>query len=570
MRLPTLYSSLDELNLDMQILGRVLQVPGQTLEELTKTFKEEMKIKNPLPTLEKRRYKISDMVSDDYEITYEEELQLAENEEQINLSVENIEINESEPIVSVSPEYKAYFVYENHATSSTLEKFLAGDTTRFSGNISQLGTTVLKKDMELSEKDIDSLSTTNETWGENGLDYDDTTEERQTVPTFEVDDDSDEEFDVSALNGGIQTSETEVNTEDTQEEQTQTFSVDDNDAEFTLSTNEEGVDVEKVYIDFIENKELTDLDGYFPKVEQEESIENKKVTIEFEENFELDDLDSEVDWSSPQETEPEDEDIDEELDEGFADEEESDDFDGDLDEDFDEGTETYGEESDDSEEEADDLEDDLDNDFEDDFNEDSEPYEEDDLDEDFEDDTEPYEEDDLDEDFENDEDVPEVEEDDLDFGEETNLVSENQGGISETTVSDEDLGFIDKATTEDLDFGTTTVSNNTEDDAYINKVLNNKRLPDALKKELIRDYLETQSRGAIDVDLGAEPVRQEEPKEVKKPTKTEEVEYKDIRHYVRDHPRCTVQEVLTHFSKKQLEHDIMIGKVIRKGKILHI
>lgn len=556
MRLPTLYSSLDELNLDMQILGRVLQVPGQTLEELTKTFKEEMKIKNPLPTLEKRRYKISDMVSDDYEITYEEELQLAENEEQINLSVENIEINESEPIVSVSPEYKAYFVYENHATSSTLEKFLAGDTTRFSGNISQLGTTVLKKDMELSEKDIDSLSTTNETWGENGLDYDDTTEERQTVPTFEVDDDSDEEFDLSALNGGIQTSETEVNIEDTQEEQTQTFSVDDNDAEFTLPTDEESVDVEKVYIDFIENKELTDLDGYFPKVEQEESIENKKVTIEFEENFELDDLDSEVGWLSLQDPEQEDEDYDE--------------GDEDYEEDLDEGIENYEEDVDegidDYEEDTENYEEDVGEESDDEgIDEDTEDYE-DDLDEGIDD----YEEDDLTEDFETEEDVSEVEEDDLDFGDETNLVSESQGGISETTVSDEDLGFIDKATPEDLDFGTTTVSNNTEDDAYINKVLNNKRLPDALKKELIRDYLETQSRGAIDVDLGAEPVRQEEPKEVKKPTKTEEVEYKDIRHYVRDHPRCTVQEVLTHFSKKQLEHDIMIGKVIRKGKILHI
>lgn len=555
MRLPTLYSSLDELNLDMQILGRVLQVPGQTLEELTKTFKEEMKIKNPLPTLEKRRYKISDMVSDDYEITYEEELQLAENEEQINLSVENIEINESEPIVSVSPEYKEYFVYENHATSSTLEKFLAGDTTRFSGNISQLGTTVLKKDMELSEKDIDSLSTTNETWGENGLDYDDTTEERQTVPTFEVDDDSDEEFDVSVLNGGIQTSETEVNIEDTQEEQTQTFSVDDNDAEFTLPTDEESVDVEKVYIDFIENKELTNLDGYFLE-EQEESIENKKVTIEFEENFELDDLDSEVDWSSPQDIEQEEEEYDEDT--------------GDYDEDLDEGIENYEEDVDegidDYEEDAENYEEDVGEESDDEgIDEDTEDYE-DDLDEGIDD----YEEDDLAEDFETEEDISEVEEDDLDFGDETNLVSESQGGISETTVSDEDLGFIDKATPEDLDFGTTTVSNNTEDDAYINKVLNNKRLPDALKKELIRDYLETQSRGAIEVDLGAEPVRQEEPKEVKKPTKTEEVEYKDIRHYVRDHPRCTVQEVLTHFSKKQLEHDIMIGKVIRKGKILHI
>lgn len=516
MRLPTLYSTLDELNLDMHILGKVLQVPSQSLEDLTFTLKEEMKIKNPLPTLEKRRYKISDEVSDDYEITYEEELELAENEEKVNLSLENIEINESEPIVSVTPEYKAYFKYENHATSSMLDEFLSGDTTRFTGSISQLGTTKLKEDLELTDKEIEQLSATNDTWGSEGLDFDATTEEKSQIPVFEADDEDDgEEFVYNADQNSIDTKE-----------------------------NQGG-------IDFIENKELTNVDIYF-------STSEVDTSVEFTDDYELQNLDSVIDLSVQESSElsftenyqlQNLEDVVElsvqDTDNGF-DDEDIDDSDEDLDTDF-EG---------------------IDTDFEDDTSD------EDDLYSDFDDEdfgTSDDEDVGLESDFDESDTISDNSiEEDIDFGTETVRSYEPQqvGGTEETTVSDEDLGFVDSSSNEDLDFGESTVTNNNEDDEYINKVLKNKNIPEALKKELIRDYLETQSRGAVEVDLGTETVHQDT--KIEEVVKEEEIEYKDIRHFVRDHPRCTVQDVLKHFSKKQLEHDIMVGKVIRKGKILHI
>lgn len=512
----------------MQILGKVLQVPSQSLEDLTLTLKEEMKIKNPLPTLEKRRYKISDTVSDDYNITYEEKLELAENEECINLSLENIEVNESEPIVSVTPEYKAYFRYENHATSSTLEEFLSGDTTRFNGNISQLGTTELKKDLELSDKEIERLSATNETWGSDGLYFDDTTDKEDEVPKFEIEQDDDE----YSFNGEVGTDESTFKSN----EQEVAYSADVGMKVENTSTNGG--------IDFIENKELTNLDTYFNCETVVHFIENFELhniedvfesdthnhfdSIVFIEDYTLDNLDEVVDLESDDGIEDDYEEEDTEI------------FDKDLEDDFDDGIE------DDTEEEPD-----LD-DFED----------EDDFDSSIENDTE--EEPDLD-------DIEMVSED-IDFGTETECITEvHEGGIEKTIVSDEDLGFLDTSEPEELDFGSSTVSNTKEDDAYINKILNTSSIPDELKKELIQDYLKTQSKGAVEVDLGCETVDTSEPAPKKVDIKQEEIiEYKDIRHFVRDHPRCTVQDVLKHFSKKQLEHDIMVGKVIRKGKILHI
>ncbi len=606
----------------MQILGKVLQVPSQSLEDLTLTLKEEMKIKNPLPTLEKRRYKISDTVSDDYNITYEEKLELAENEECINLSLENIEVNESEPIVSVTPEYKAYFRYENHATSSTLEEFLSGDTTRFNGNISQLGTTELKKDLELSDKEIERLSATNETWGSDGLYFDDTTDKEDEVPKFEIEQDDDE----YSFNVEVGTDESTFKSN----EQEVAYSADVDMKVENTSTNGG--------INFIENKELTNLDTYFNCETVVHFIENFELrniedvfesdttnrfdSIVFIEDYTLDNLDEVVELESDDGIEDDYEEEDTEI------------FNQDLENDFDDGIE------DDTEEELDNLDEvvelesddgieddyeeedteifnqDLENDFDDGIEDDTEEEpdlddfeDEDDFDSSIEDDTE--EESDLDDiemvsedidfgtetecitevheggiektivsdegiedDTEEESDLDDIEmvSEDIDFGTETECITEvHEGGIEKTIVSDEDLGFLDTSEPEELDFGSSTVSNTKEDDAYINKILNTSSIPDGLKKELIQDYLKTQSKGAVEVDLGCETVDTSEPAPKKVNIKQEEIiEYKDIRHFVRDHPRCTVQDVLKHFSKKQLEHDIMVGKVIRKGKILHI
>lgn len=537
----------------MNILGKILQVPSQSLDELAETLKEEMKIKNPLPTLEKRRYKISEGVSEDYLITNEEELVLGENEKCVNITLENQEIQETEPVIDVKPEYKAYFKYENKATPSMLEEFLNGDLTRFSGNLSQLGTTQIKKELELTDTQIDELSTTKDTWGSDGLSIDDTVEEQYSV------DEEETEFTLEPENFG--TEDEEITIQDDAEYEPQYDTEDEEEVEFTSSCEEEeevdsdgietvnfienvsledlilqeqqvgGIESDYEIADFTENRVLTDLDTYFPD-SFNKSNESDTDAVDFIEDYTLDDLDSVLDL----------EDTSEEYEDNEEDEEEFDD----LSDEFDE----Y------DEEESNDLADDFDE--TEDVSESEPELEETISDDEISDDV-------FDDDFED------STEQEIDFGMETvETIEEHQGGTTTTEVVDDmDLGFIDKSEPEDLDFGSATLQSSTEEDNYINKILNDSKIPEKYKKDIIRDYLAEKNKDTINVDLGSETVSQDT-KTTEKKQETEQEVYKDIRHFVREHPRCTVKEVLKHFSKQQLERDIMIGKVIRKGKILHI
>lgn len=542
----------------MNILGKILQVPSQSLDELAETLKEEMKIKNPLPTLEKRRYKISEGVSEDYLITNEEELVLGENEKCVNITLENQEIQEIEPVIDVKPEYKAYFKYENKATPSMLEEFLNGDLTRFSGNLSQLGTTQIKKELELTDTQIDELSTTKDTWGSDGLSIDDTVEEKYSV------DEDEPEFTLEPEN--LSTGVEEVELQDDTEYEPTYNTEDEEEVEFASSYEEEeevdsdgietvnfienvpledlilqeqqvgGIESDYEIADFTENRVLTDLDTYFPD-SFNQSNESGTNAVNFIEDYTLDDLDSVLDL--------------EDILEEYEDVEEFDD----LSDEFDE----Y------DEEESNDLEDDFDE-----IEDVSEPEPElveIDSDDEISDDV-------FDGDFE-DRNEPELETvvsaQEIDLGMDTvETIDEPQGGTTTTEVVDDmDLGFIDKSEPEDLDFGSATLQNSTEEDNYINKILNDSKIPEKYKKDIIRDYLAEKNKDTINVDLGSETVSQDT-KTTEKKQETEQEVYRDIRHFVREHPRCTVQDVLKHFSKQQLERDIMIGKVIRKGKILHI
>lgn len=553
MRLPTLYNTLEELTLDMNILGKILQVPSQSLDELAETLKEEMKIKNPLPTLEKRRYKISEGVSEDYLITNEEELVLGENEKCVNITLENQEVQETEPVIDVKPEYKAYFKYENKATPSMLEEFLNGDLTRFSGNLSQLGTTQIKKELELTDTQIDELSTTKDTWGSDGLSIDDTVEEQYSV------DEEETEFTLEPEKFG--TEDEEITIQDDAEYEPQYDTEDEEEVEFTSSCEEEeevdsdgietvnfienvsledlilqeqqvgGIESDYEIADFTENRVLTDLDTYFPD-SFNKSNEFDTDAVDFIEDYTLDDLDSVLDL----------EDTSEEYEDNEEDEEEFDDLSDEFDEyDEEESNDLVGgfDETEDVSESEPELEETISDD----------EISDDVFDDDFEDSTEQ----------------------EIDLGMETvETIEEHQGGTTTTEVVDDmDLGFIDKSEPEDLDFGSATLQSSTEEDNYINKILNDSKIPEKYKKDIIRDYLAEKNKDTINVDLGSETVSQDT-KTTEKKQETEQEVYKDIRHFVREHPRCTVQEILKHFSKQQLERDIMIGKVIRKGKILHI
>lgn len=91
----TLYSSYQELLLDLDIYGRLME--SQSLddkEEFKELLFQEYAKAHPIPTLESRDYELSEPVSAEYHVSYMHELELSQNEEIINFDDED---DEEEP-----------------------------------------------------------------------------------------------------------------------------------------------------------------------------------------------------------------------------------------------------------------------------------------------------------------------------------------------------------------------------------------------------------------------------------------------------------------------------------------
>lgn len=571
MKIPTRYDTQEELILDLNILGKILQVPSQTIEELTTSLKSEYKMKRPMPTLEQKRYEISSGVSSDYEITNEDELVLRENESLIDLTVAQDDITDiDESIIEVDTEKRVYFHYENQVTPSMLEEFLNGDYHRFTGNLSNYGTNKVDTSHELSDEQIDDMSTNMETWGSDGLEFDttsyDTEEEMQDSISkteshaFELDDGVElEEQEVEA------TSEEPVIIEKLDLSGTQNQE-DEDDIEF-----DEGFGIE----DYEYDGGSSDLEEYEEKEIDEEIDEDDSDEFDFDEDEEFDSDEEEFD------SDEFDSDEDEEIDSDEFDLEEDEEVDEGFDDEFDE----YDEDSDAFDTDSDEFDDDEDSDFG------IEDYEESDEDDVEEGDSEEYDDDEESDDgfFDDSEDDEESDDDFFDDSEDGDIedafvedVSEpdHKGGKSpkehelppETTKKDviEDSELYDSMFVDTTEVPVKTETKKEEPaedtDNFIAKIISDKSLSDKQKQEIIANYYST-GKVTTKADFGNIPIQNEPPKEK---AKEEEESYKSIRQYVRKHPRCSVSDVLQYFSRAELEKEIMIGRVIRKGNILHI
>ena len=578
MKIPTRYDTQEELILDLNILGKILQVPSQTIEELTTSLKSEYKMKRPMPTLEQKRYEISSGVASDYEITNEDELVLGENESLIDLTVSQDDIPDiDESIIEVDTEKRVYFHYENQVTPSMLEEFLNGDYHRFTGNLSNYGTNKVDTSHELSDEQIDDMSTNMETWGSDGLEFDTTsydTEEEMQDSISKI------ESHAFELDDGVELEEQEVE-----------------------STTEEPVIIEKLDLSGTQNQEDED-DIEFDEGFGIEDYEYDGGSSDLEE-YEEEGIDEEIDEDDSDEFDSdEDEEFDSDEEEFGSDEEEfdSDEFDSDedegidsdefdleeddeVDEGFDDESDEYAEDSDAFDTDSDEFDDDEDSDFG------IEDYEESDEDNTEEGDYEEYDDDeesddgffdDSDDDEESDDGFfDDSEDDDMEdaFVEDVSE-SEHKGGKSpkehelppETTKKDviEDSELYDSMFVDTTEVPVKTETKKEEPaedtDNFIAKIISDKSLSDKQKQEIIANYYST-GKVTTKADFGNIPIQNEPPKGK---AKEEEESYKSIRQYVRKHPRCSVSDVLQYFSRAELEKEIMIGRVIRKGNILHI
>ena len=546
MRIPTKYSSIEELHLDMAILGKILQVPSQTISEMRETLYQEYERLHPKVTLEDKRYELSRPVSSDYEVTNVQDLVLGVEERLIDLDQESdldLEILEEE--VEVPEETMVLFRYENQVQDDSLEEFLGGDTRMFNGDLSMLGTTKHREDLVLTEEEINRMGATAETWGKDGLEINDAVENEVA---FEVDDDeivfTDEVDEVSACELDLGDSKEPAEYFENNYEE-YNLDLDDSDEESEYFEDlEEGVDLSAYDLDLDDSDEEAD---YYSDEDYEEEYEDSEEYDEDYEEYDEDEYEESEEYDEGYEEYDEEFEDSEEYDEEFEDsegydedeygtyEDEEESYEKDFDTDEDE-EEYYEEDFDTTSDDLSNYDLDLDDSDEPaDYYEDDESEDEDDFDT-YEDGDEPYEEDfDTEEDYEEEEDENEFDEDFSSFSEEEETIEEEVQNEEDEFVNledvddDEDLGFTPKPT-----------------------------------KPMYNTYIPKQK-----VDFGSHPIH-EEKREVKPPEPVPIEVPKDIRSFVRMNPRCTMQDVLKHYSKKQLEQEIMMGKIIRKGNILHI
>lgn len=115
LKIPILYDSYQECILDLDIFGQVVSIARPDIAELREIYFEEFKRNKPWPTLENKRYELSRLVSDDYKIAYEQELDLQDNESLTDLGAEPVVIehpdfSDLEPMVD---EVTFVFQYEH-------------------------------------------------------------------------------------------------------------------------------------------------------------------------------------------------------------------------------------------------------------------------------------------------------------------------------------------------------------------------------------------------------------------------------------------------------------------------
>ena len=255
MKIPTLYSSLQELYLDVSIYGKIVSARPRNKDELREVLFEEFKLSHPLPSLELQRYELSDLVSNDFDIG-DEELSLSENESLIDITDEGVTLDIPESYEEVPDDIRVLYNYENRVTDELREKYLSYGIEEFEGDASILGTVTPNEDSVLTDEEVEQL--------ENGGISEEPEYEEEQGLEFEFDSDDNEEDEYEE--------EYEEEVEDSDE-----YEEEDSDEEYEIEDSDEY------------EEEVNDSDEY--EEEYEEEIEDSD---EYEEDYEeeIEDTDS--------------------------------------------------------------------------------------------------------------------------------------------------------------------------------------------------------------------------------------------------------------------------------------
>lgn len=343
-KIPTLYSDYRECMLDLDIYGKIVATPQQSIQELTETLFEEFQRRKPMPTLEYKRYELSRLVNPDFRIAYNKELELQDNERLLDLqsdaeaSFENIDF---EDLTSLIPTTKELFSYENHVTDDMRDEIIAkydlSTGEEFKPGISQteniVGSVTENDNLVLSEEKIANLgvdeSEDEVTMAEDPMKVESLTTEQEEVK-YEIDDDevmlegSDEDDSDSddyadyGLNDDSEDSEDMDTSDDYDEEESE-----ESDDDYADYDSDDSDSDEDDYGDYDESEDSEE--DYEESESDEESDEDDYEDYDEDYDDDSEDSDDYDDYGSDEESEDSDE-----VDDSSEEESESDDSEDDY------------------------------------------------------------------------------------------------------------------------------------------------------------------------------------------------------------------------------------------------
>lgn len=500
--LPTLFYDKQELLLDIDIYGKIVSTPQTSREDLAKLLFEEFKFTHPVPSMEDERYKLSDLISTDYKIQYDNALELQENETLVDLQQSGVEQQTTDIFkIEVPKELQELFSYgkpvDEDYKMSLMEKFaLLDDEDSFDRGIATTEKLYgsVKEDISsiLSDEEIDNIG---------------------KVP------EQDEEYDICFEDDEDDISDDEISDEylDDANEESDDFPEylgDEDEEEYDLSSEDEDELIGEEE-DFAFNDDEFDSSESNITTNEEES---EQTSEEVDEDSEYDDTEYEEAFDE------------EEYDDYSADEE---DFDDDM---------SYDDDSEDDDILYDDSEDD-DISYDDSEDDDDYSYE----------DSEDYEEDDISADYE---------EDDLSSEDEEDLSSFDDSS-SDEDEDEEDADF-------DMEF---EEESEPEPPKSINsyKSVAQEEIKPKPKPAPLTENKMFGDEDDVDLNQFGGVIEPDKPK-VPEPQSSEfgDNEPKELRAFLKKHPRCEMSVVLKYFSKKEVETQIRLGKVIKRGNTLRI
>lgn len=518
-KIPTLYSDYRECMLDLDIYGKIVATPQQSIQELTETLFEEFQRRKPMPTLEYKRYELSRLVNPDFRIAYNKELELQDNERLLDLqsdtevSFENIDF---EDLTSLIPTTKELFSYENHVTDDMRDEIIAkydlSTGEEFKPGISQteniVGSVTENDNLVLSEEKIENLgvdeSEDEVTMAEDPMKVESLAKKQEEV-AYEIDDDE-VVLEGSDENDSDSDDYADYNSDDDSEDSEDEDTSDDYDEEELDESDDD-------YADYNSDDSDSDEDDYGDYDESEDSEDDYDESEDSEDDYsESEDSEDDYDKSESDEESEEDEDDYEDYD---VDSEDSDDYD-DYDSDEESEDSNDVDYSSEEESESDVSEDDYDD------------YDSDDSEDDY---------GNYDSDTEN------------DYGD-YDSDAETSGSTDEESVEQANIGVVEESINlDDDDFDVSSFIDSVQDEPVTEKSepIVNKSVETPITPIQVKTNAPPQSEI---IDRSAEPT--------------------EIRAFLRKHPRCEYAFALKYFTKKQINDAIKIGKIIKKGNILKI